>query len=156
MTRFSSHPADTGAPRSSRPEEAGLSQLIRRGAELKARIAAMNSELRDINLRLQSSALFPEGRHTAHLTGGGYTATVQRKVNVTWDQARLAEARARMGDERFFGVFTWEFKPSSAKKLAGFLDFAPEAERALILAVRTLSPGAPQVSYEAIEQQGED
>ena len=138
------------------PSESELSALIRRGAELKSRISVMTDELRDINLRLQSGAVFPEGKNTAHLTGGGYTATVQRKINVKWDQARLAEARARMVDARFFDVFTWEFKPTSAKKLDGFLDFAPEEERALVQAARTLSPGAPQVSYELLEQRGEE
>lgn len=135
---------------------ASIPLLIRRGAELKSRISAMTDELRDINMSLQANAVFPEGKNTAHLTGGGYTATVQRKVNIKWDQTKLSEARARMGDDKFFSVFTWEFKPVSAKKLDGFLEFAPEEERFLVQTARTVSPGAPQVQYESIEQQGEE
>lgn len=138
-----------------RPEPETI-HLIRRGAELKSRIASLSEELRAVNLRLQSAAVFANGKNTAHLAGGGYIVKIQRKTHVRWNQEKLAHARAKLGDARFFDVFTWEYKPADAKTLEGFLSFAPEEERALVLDARICSPGSPQVNYEHIDEQGEE
>lgn len=129
-----------------------ISSLIAEGAALKADIDSKTARLRDINLALASLASFPEGKATAKLAGSGYAVKIQKRENVKWDQAKLEAARSSMGNEAFFSVFAWKFEPKSKKILDGFLGYGDPSYAAMIEDARTVSDGAPQVTYEAIEE----
>lgn len=123
--------------------------LVDRAAALKEIIAEMTEDLRRINLTLAERAEFKPGSKTGHLAGRHFAAKVALRENVKWDQSALAAIRERMGDAEFFRVFKWTFEPLSAKVLAGALEFGQHGH--LIAAARTVSDGAPQVSFEKLE-----
>ena len=123
--------------------------LVDEAAALKESIEAQTERLREINQELASQAEFKDGAKTGHISGTFYTAKVQLKENVKWDQAALETMRAKVGDSEFFKVFKWTFEPKSAKVLAGALEFGQHKE--MIEAARTVTPGAPSVSFEKLE-----
>jgi len=130
------------------PEAAAL---IREGAELKETILQDESRLREINLRLAEMATFSEGKKTATVLGAGLKAKVQLKSYVKFDQEKVAIARLEMGDFDFSRVFTWTFKPRSQRDLDGFLAHGQAEHVKLVRDAMTITPGAPAVTYERIE-----
>lgn len=130
------------------PEAAAL---IREGAALKDTITGQEARLREINLRLVELATFPEGKKTALLDGAGIRAKVQKKFYLKFDQEKVAVARQAMGDAAFSQVFGWTFKPRSQKDLDGFLQYGPPDHVRLVRAAMTITPGAPQVTFEPVE-----
>jgi len=120
---------------------------------LKAEVEQKTARLRDLAKQIAAVATFPEGKNTAHMVSGGYDFTIQRKENTRWDQKVLRNTRIQLGDDLFFKLFDWEFKPIT-RTLKGFLDTNPD-KAPYIEAARTVSPGAPQISFEAINQAGE-
>lgn len=132
------------------PFAADPAALVDRAAMLKESIAEMSEELRGINFQLAGQADYKEGSKTGHLIGRHYSAKVQLKENVKWDQAALNALRQTMGDEEFFKVFKWIFEPASAKTLAGALQFGQHGP--LIEAARTVTPGTPYVTFEHLER----
>ena len=123
--------------------------LVDRAAVLKEQITALTDELRQINETLAGTADFKPGSKTGHISGRHYLAKIQLKEYTKWDQSRLNEARAVMGDAEFFRVFKWTFEPVSAKTLAGALEFGQFTE--LIEAARTVTEGTPYVTFEKME-----
>lgn len=128
-----------------------VNQLIAEGAKTKAQLKMLQDKLRQINAALAGVAVFPDGKNTAHLAGNGYAVKIQRRENVKWNQDKLENCRRAMGNDEFFNVFTWEFKPASAKALDGFMKYGDQHFSALINDARTVTPGAPQVTYQTIE-----
>lgn len=126
--------------------------LIQRYVALKLELDQKQALLREIAAELAESAPFPEGKKTAHIIGAGYDVTVQRRENVKWDQKKLEAARQAMGNEDFFKVFAWEFKPASAKALNGFLDYGDPAHVEAVRGARTLTQGAPSITFAPIEE----
>ncbi len=123
--------------------------LVDLAASIKESIAEMTEDLRRINQVLAEKAAFKPGSKTGHLAGRHFAAKVSLRENVKWDQDVLANVRQAMGDAEFFRVFKWEFKPASEKVLAGALEFGQHGH--LIAAARTITEGAPQVSFEKLE-----
>lgn len=131
------------------PAAADPAALVDRAALLKDKITTLTDELRQINETLAGTADFKPGSKTGHISGRHFAAKISLRENVKWDQPRLNEARAVMGDAEFFRVFKWTFEPVSAKTLAGALEFGQHAE--LIEAARTVTEGTPYVTFEKLE-----
>lgn len=130
--------------------EAQITNLIEEGAAIKADIDAQTKRLREINAILAENAQFADGKNTAHLVGCRFKATVQRKETISWDQDALAMTRADLGDETFFGLFGWEFKPRAKKELDGFLKHSPKAEA--VRSAMIIKQSSPSVTYVALEE----
>lgn len=130
--------------------------LVTQAATLKARIDKEKEQLRVLSERLAELAVFPDGKSTAHIVGGGYNVAIQRKSAVKWDQDKLNQARAVLKDETFFALFAWEYKPKSAEAVRGFLEHADPQAAALVRAARTVSECAPYVTYTPLNQKGEE
>ena len=127
--------------------------LVVRGSELKIQMQAMTEELRGINLELSRAAEYRNGSKTGHLFEAGIKVTVQMKENVKWNQERLAQVKTLLPGA-FNDTFVYEFKPSSSKALEAAMK-ENEQFAAAITWARTVSPGAPQVVYEKIIDEGE-
>ncbi len=134
-------------------EMMNVETMLQEGARLKAEIAAATERLRQINQAVAGAAQFKDGAKTGHVVAGGVRAKVSLRDNVRWDQERLLQLR-QFCPEAFERAFKAEFKPASAKGLqeAMAMDagFAEGVEWA-----RTVSPGAPQVDYEILADEGE-
>lgn len=130
-----------------------ISELLREGYQLKARMAADKERLAQINAAIAGMATFSGACKTARLAASGYVAKVQRKETVTWDQKLLYKAVSRMGVEEFKKAFTFEYKPKSSKELKDYMAApdTPDEYRKLIDAARTVKEGAPSVTFEFVE-----
>jgi hypothetical protein len=126
-----------------------MEALIKEGAHLKAQIDRLTERLREINKTLAEMAEFKDGKKTAHLYAPGIKATVQLRENVKWNQERLAEVKKHF--TWFDTVFKSEYRPKSSKELAVAMAQSAEFEKAVAWA-RTITPAAPGVTYETIEQ----
>ena len=127
--------------------------LVVRGSELKIQMQAMTEELRGINLELSSAAEYRNGSKTGHLLEAGIKVTVQLKENIKWNQERLAQVKTLLPGV-FNDTFVYEFKPASSKALEAAMKENTEFAKAVEWS-RTISPGAPQVVYEKIIDEGE-
>jgi len=134
-----------------RMPEPEAAALIREGAALKAEIDEKSERLREIHVHLLGIASFAPGKKTAIVEGAGLKAKIQKKEYVKFDQEKLARARLEMGDPSFTKVFGWAFKPRTAKDLDAFLSYGDAEHVALVRDAMTITPGAPQVSYETVE-----
>jgi hypothetical protein len=130
-------------------EMMNIPDLVDMAAAMKEDIGKLTEKLRQANIILAERATYKDGSKTGYADGRHFTAKVQKKENESWDQEKLEAARSTMGDPEFFRVFKWDFKPKNAKVLAGALEFGRHS--ALIEAARTVKPGAPQVSFETLE-----
>jgi hypothetical protein len=127
-----------------------VENLVREGARLKAQISTAEAKLKEINARLAEIASFEPGSKTAHLVAAGYRVKIQRREYVSWDQEKLEQIRAHIGEQKFNGIFKIEYKPHGMKTInAALLD--PEMGDALRWAM-TVKDGAPSVSYEPLEE----
>lgn len=131
-----------------------LPELLREGYALDREIKAKTERLRIVKERLADLAEFKGGKATGHAAADGYAAKVVLRQNVRWDQDRLATIREHL-PERFGRVFRPEFKPVSAKLLDQALANR-ESEEANSFAegiewAREVAPGAPQVTFERLE-----
>jgi hypothetical protein len=126
-----------------------MEALIKEGAQLKAQIDQLSIRLREINNTLAQKAEFEDGKKTAHLFAPGLKATIQLRENVKWDQTRLLEVKKHFA--WFDTVFKGEYKPRSSKELTVAMAKNAEFEKAVQWA-RTVTPAAPGVTYETIEQ----
>lgn len=128
-----------------------VSELIREGMAIKARIDADKWRLQSINKTLADIAEYKEGCATGHIYDAEYHVKVTRKTNVKWDQVELNRVRDAMGDHLFCEIFTWEFKPKSKKTLDGFLQYGDKMMVAMVNGARTETAGTPAVEYEILE-----
>lgn len=130
-----------------------ISELLREGYQLKARMAADKERLAQINAAIAGMATFSGACKTARLAASGYVAKVQRKETVVWDQNALGKAVQVMGVPEFRKAFTFEYKPKSSRELTAYMAApdTPDEYRKLIDAARTVKEGAPSVSYEFVE-----
>jgi hypothetical protein len=124
--------------------------LIKEGAQLKAQIDRLSERLREINKTLAEKAKFEDGKKTAHLFAPGIKARIQLRENVKWDQARLLEVKKHFA--WLDSVFKSEYKPKSSKELTVAMAKSAEFEKAIEW-VRTITPAAPGVTYEIIEEE---
>ena len=130
-----------------------ISELLREGYQLKARMAADKERLAQINAAIAGMATFSGACKTARLAASGYVAKVQRKETITWDQKALWKAVQVMGVPEFRKAFTFEYKPKSSKELKDYMADVntPDEYRKLIDAARTVKEGAPSVTFEFVE-----
>ncbi len=126
--------------------------LIREGAALKAEIDEKSERLREIHARLAGIATFASGKKTATLEGAGLRTKVQLKTYVKFDQEKVGFVRMKMGDAAFSKLFKWTFSPRSQKDLDGFMAYGDAEIVALVRDAMTITPGAPQVTYEPVEE----
>lgn len=131
-----------------------LSDLLREGYAIKARMAADKERLTQINAAIAGMATFSGTCKTARLAASGYVAKVQRKETVTWDQKALWKAVQVMGVPEFKKAFTFEYKPKSSKELKDYMAApdTPDEYRKLIDAARTVKEGSPSVTFEFVEE----
>lgn len=127
-----------------------ITEKIRRGFEIKAQIEHLADELKQINESINKEASFKEGSRTGHLVGGGIKCTVIRRDNITWDQERLREIKTLL-PEQFESAFVAEYKPIGKRELFDATIEHDQFGKAVEWA-RTITPGAPTVKYEAIEE----
>jgi len=132
-----------------------LDELIESAVQLQREITARQEELKAVKAELEKFCDYPEGKNTAHIFGAGYNVTVQRKSNTAWDQKKLEAVRKAMGNENFFKIFSWEFKPAGAKQLNAYMDFGDPAIIDMINGARTVKPGAAQFTFTPWQQGGE-
>jgi hypothetical protein len=123
--------------------------LVDLAGKLHEEIDVKTKELKEIKAKLAKAAEYKPGSKTGHIFGDNYSATVQLKEYVKWDQTALDTLRQTMGDEEFFKVFKWEFEPQSKKVLDGALEFS--AFGADIKKTFTVTQGAPQISFKRLE-----
>ena len=130
-----------------------ITELLREGYQLKARMAQDKERLAQINAAIAAQATFSGACKTARLAASGYVAKVQRKETVTWDQKALWKAVQVMGVPEFKKAFTFEYKPKSSKDLTAYMadPETPDEYRKLIDAARTIKEGAPSVTFEFVE-----
>ena len=133
------------------PPSIDLNALATEYADNKAqsdRITQRNYEIAEL---LEAHAKFKEGSSTGHLSAGGLKLTFSKKVNEKWSQPALELARKAFGDEWFFKVFKWEYKPQSKKDLDAFLSMGDKSLVQNILAAREVSPARTSVKIEAVQ-----
>lgn len=131
------------------PPDLDSPDLVDRAAALKRTIEGLTEELKRLNLILAERAEYRPDRRVGRLSGRRFRAEVRPRELVKWDQNYLNEARRLMGDEEFFRIFKWEFKPLSEKRFSGALLFG--AHGRLLEKARLTSPGAPSVTFTEIE-----
>lgn len=126
-----------------------IEEKIQQGAKLKAEITAMTEQLRAINAELADQAEYQDGAKTGYVVGGGYKVKVVMRDNVKWDQSRIAQIISHLPTAK--ECFKTEYKPDN-KKLDAAMAKDEEIEKAVNWA-RTVTPGAPTVSYELLEEE---
>ena len=129
--------------------ECQLAALIEEGAAIKAAITENTKRLREIGVILADHAVFPDGKNTAHMAGSSHKATIQRKETISWDQDALNHARSDLGDQEFFQLFGWEFKPKAKKDLDGFLAHSSHAD--IVRQAMIIKQASPSVTFAALE-----
>ena len=122
-------------------------KLIRRGLELRCSIDTLRKQLDDVNRQIVEAAEFPEGRNTAWVQGRDCRARVMNRVYEKWDQRKLDEARATLGEEAFRELFRAVWEPVSRREVQDFLASAEGSRRDALLAALDAKT-SPQVSYE--------
>jgi hypothetical protein len=125
-----------------------LADLIKEGAELKSYIDQATAKLREINSALAEAAEYSDGSRTGHIYGAGYKVKVALRDNVKWDQERINQILQLIPSAA--GCFKTEYKPDN-KKLDAAIARSEELEKAVGWA-RTVTPGAPTVTYELVEE----
>jgi hypothetical protein len=126
-----------------------INDLIAEGATLKTYIETATAKLREINQQIATVAEYKDGSKTGHLVGGGYTVKVSLRDNVKWDQNKIAQVITLIPAAK--ECFKTEYKPDS-KKLDAAIARSEDLEKAINWA-RTVTPGAPSVTYEKIEEE---
>lgn len=130
--------------------EHDVTNLIEEGASIKSEIDAKNKRLREINAILVENATFADGKKSTHLVGCQFKATLAKKEDIVWDQAKMGDVRAALGDEQFFELFVWEYKHKAKKDLDAFIKHNPRAN--VVKAAMTIKAGTTSVKYEALEE----
>ena len=128
-------------------------KLVERGASIKKHIMALTEELRTVNEEI-AKAVVKNGSRSAAVYTNKYKVTVQLRNNVKWDQDRLFEvSKHAQFNEKFYESFRSEYKPNTRVMeayMAENTDFANAINWA-----RTVTAGAPSVTYTAINVEGE-
>lgn len=130
-----------------------LKDMIIRGSEIKLQMSAMETELRTINAELAKRAQYVAGSKTGRLMEAGIKVTVSQRENVKWLQDRLMQVKEILPDQ-FCKAFVYEYKPATAKELKAAMEENEEFAKACEWA-RECKPGAPTVTYERIEDEGD-
>lgn len=128
-------------------DELKTDELIKEGAQLKGYIDQATAKLREINAQLAEAAEFKEGSKTGYVFGAGMKVKVSLRDNVKWDQDRIAQIISHIPNAK--ECFKTEYKPDN-KKLDAAIARSEELEKAVDWA-RTVTPGAPSVTYEIVE-----
>lgn len=130
-----------------------IEDLVAEGAALDEEIKAKRSRLAKIKTELAKFAAFKPGSKTGHIPpAAGYSTKVQLKESRRWDQSGLARVRSVLGDEEFFKLFTYVFKPKSAKEINAFLSHGDPLKVAQVKAAMTVKEGAPQVTFTPLDE----
>lgn len=134
-------------------EDFNLAHLLAEGYGLKNQINELQSRLRQINLELAERAEYKAGSSTGHIAAGHIMAKITKRQNVKWDQALLGIAHKEIGTELFSQAFTFEFKPINSRQLKAWLESEDisDKDKKLVTDARTVTEGAPTVTYESID-----
>ncbi len=119
-----------------------LTELIKRGATIKAAIVEQTVRLRAINEQIAAQVEF-NGKKSATLEAGGFKVNITQRENIKWDHDSLEKFRFHVGDEEFFTLFKTEFKPIN-KAIKAY----PNQKD--VQFCRTVTPGAPSVTYKEV------
>ena len=114
---------------------------------LKIDVGLQEKRLREINKILESIADF-SGKKSATITGQYVKAKISQRENVKWDQSRLTQIKDHF-PAVFPEAFKIEWKPTGAKELEMAAASNPDFAKAVDWC-RTVTPGAPTVTYEPI------
>jgi hypothetical protein len=131
-----------------------MDDLLQEAFRLKQVIDVHTSRLRDINKKIAESAVFGDGRSTTTILGQHIKAKIRLRDNVKWDQQRLEQVRSHFPDETM-AVFVPKYEPRGKAALDGMCAQNEEFAKAVDWC-RTVTPGAPSVTYELIESEVED
>ncbi len=131
--------------------ETYLEELIREGAGLKIQLDEITAKLREVNRKLEGLADF-NGKKTAYLVGGGFKVTVQKRENVKWLQDRILQLKANIPHDLFTSLFKISYEPISKKTIDEFLQHGDHDLAQGVVWCREISPGAPQVTFEKLEE----
>ncbi len=128
-----------------------IENLVHEAYRLDREVKEKTARLRDLKKQIEAAAAFPAGKNTGQLSTPHYSVKVTRKFNETWDQTILnSTVRGTLGDGIFLKLFRFKFEPE-AKQLSGYLEHGPEEHKALIEDARTIRDGAPQITFETLE-----
>ena len=123
-----------------------VSELIMRGASLKAQIDALKKQLEHVNDQIAAQAVFGKTA-TAYVSGEGcpVQARVVLRTTEKWDQDKLNAARVKLGDNVFLPLFRFKWE-ARKKDVDAFLTYAPQEQSACIRDALTTST-ATSVTY---------
>lgn len=126
-----------------------MSEMLERLFNLKDQINKLQEEFDALRLQLFAVAV-PPGQKSGKLRCGNIVAKFAARENVTWDQAKLGEARKLLGESRFFQFFTIAYKPDGRA-----LQNAPDDIAAMAEWASTRKPGTPAVEFVEASAEGE-
>jgi len=124
-----------------------IQTLVKQGYQLKNQINALTAQLREINEALANVARYRDDSNTGEIITPEITVKVTKRENVKWDQAKLYEVSQHIST--FNDFVKYEIKPDvrAIKKAEG--DVAKAFDWC-----KTVTPGAPTVKYELVEEEG--
>lgn len=118
-----------------------LADLITKAAYMHKELTEKKEEFQKIKDEITKLAIIPQGKMSTQINANGITCKVQCTERLSWDQQKLCQARAKIGDEIFMQAFVYEWKPRSKKDLDGFMSCAPEEHKNLIYDAVTATRG---------------
>lgn len=125
-----------------------MKELCAEYLQNKLTIDSLQKRNREIASMMEEKAVF-NGKSTGHVSVDGYKVTLTRRMNITWNQDKLNNARVLLGDEEFSKVFTYEFGPRSKAVLDTYLELNPQNQQ-LILDAKTDKPGQTGIEIKAV------
>ncbi len=108
-----------------------LPELIKEAYALKQEADRIKARLAEVNQTISASVTFPPDKNTVTGVAANLICKVSKKENLKWDQAKLNQARATLGDELFLSLFSYEWKHQSKPVLDNFLQHNGQAKPVL-------------------------
>jgi hypothetical protein len=94
-----------------------VDELIDKAAILKADITDKTKILHALQEQIEALLEWPDKQASLTAFGRAFKAKIVTKTAVKWDQEKLDELRKTMGDDDFFTLFSFEYKPVNFSKL---------------------------------------
>lgn len=88
---------------------------------LKAQASDIKEQITLLEQEIGKTAVFPNGKKTFNYEQDGFSVKVERKETLKWDQEKLNQARAKLGDKTFLRLFKFEWKHKQKAVLDEFM-----------------------------------
>ncbi len=108
-----------------------MPELITEAYTLKQEADRIKTRLAEVNQAIAANAVFPPDKNTITGTAGNLICKVSKKESLKWDQSKLNQARATLGDPLFLSLFSYEWKHQSKPVLDNFLRHNEQAKPVL-------------------------